>query len=44
MAYKNNKASYENTLLGVLFLTFGFVFSIVWRCPSCFRSWPTNCN
>ncbi|WMN15239.1 MULTISPECIES: MFS transporter [Pseudomonas] len=26
MAYKNNKASYENTLLGVLFLTFGFVF------------------
>lgn len=26
MAYKNNKAGYENTLLGVLFLTFGFVF------------------
>ena len=26
MAYKNNKAGYQNTLLGVLFLTFGFVF------------------
>jgi len=26
MAHKNNKASYENTLLGVLFLTFGLVF------------------
>lgn len=26
MAYKNNKAGYENTLLGVLFLAFGFVF------------------
>ncbi|OLF53629.1 MFS transporter [Pseudomonas chlororaphis] len=26
MAYNNNKASYENILLGVLFLTFGFVF------------------
>ncbi len=26
MAQNNNKASYENTLLGVLFLTFGFVF------------------
>ncbi|MGE7955490.1 MFS transporter [Pseudomonas sp. NPDC089530] len=26
MAYNNNKAAYENILLGVLFLTFGFVF------------------
>ncbi|SDY34038.1 MFS transporter [Pseudomonas sp. NFIX28] len=26
MAYNNNKAGYENILLGVLFLTFGFVF------------------
>ncbi|MEE4150098.1 MFS transporter [Pseudomonas viridiflava] len=26
MAYNNNKAGYENTLLCVLFLTFGFVF------------------
>ncbi|ONH51225.1 Sugar phosphate permease [Pseudomonas cedrina] len=26
MAHKNNKASYENVLLCVLFLTFGFVF------------------
>ncbi len=26
MAHNNNKASYENTLLCVLFLTFGFVF------------------